>query len=239
MNTIIIIATLAAGILVLERYAPNIQLPQVQGWYWRCMLLNSIQAIAALLGACTWDRWLLNVKTISLGDWPFTAQILLGYLTITFIYYWWHRARHSHPTLWRWLHQTHHSASRLEVITSFYKHPFEVMINGVLSSFILHSLLGLSAQASATVILATGIAELFYHMNLKTPHWLGYFFQRPEMHRIHHQRGVHRCNYSDLPCWDLLFGTYANPKKIDVMVGFPDQGEKNLKALLCGKKVRI
>ena len=44
---------------------------------------------------------------------------LLGYLTITFVYYWWHRARHEHPWLWRYLHQIHHSPARLEIVTSF------------------------------------------------------------------------------------------------------------------------
>ena len=49
-----------------------------------------------------------------------TGGALLGYLAITFIYYWWHRWRHQSDFLWRWLHQVHHSAQRIEVITCFY-----------------------------------------------------------------------------------------------------------------------
>src|SRR5260370_10151383 len=59
--------------------------------------------------------------------------------------------------------------------------------------------------------MVSGLAELVYHWNVKTPHWLGYIFQRPESHCIHHQEGVHAFNYSDLPMWDMLFGTYRNP----------------------------
>ena len=58
--------------------------------------------------------------------------------------------------------------------------------------------------------LLTGIAELFYHWNVRTPHWLGYFVQRPESHCVHHQRGRHRNNYSDLPLWDIAFGTFSS-----------------------------
>lgn len=36
-------------------------------------------------------------------------------------------------------------------------------------------------------IALTGIAELIYHWNINTPYWLGFIFQRPESHRIHHQ----------------------------------------------------
>lgn len=51
----------------------------------------------------------------------------------------------------------------------------------------------------------------FQHANIRTPHWLGHLIQRPESHAVHHGRGIHRWNYSDLPLWDMVFGTYRNP----------------------------
>jgi sterol desaturase/sphingolipid hydroxylase (fatty acid hydroxylase superfamily) len=69
-------------------------------------------------------------------------------------------------------------------------------------------------------VLLTGIAELFYHWNVSTPHWLGYIFQRPESHCIHHQEGLHSYNYADLPLWDMLFGTFRNPKDWQARCGF-------------------
>ena len=237
MNTILIVISAVAVLWIIETVTPNNRLPVVKGWYGRCALLNGVQALIAWLGAITWDSWFSNWHMVSLSHLPTAHQVLLGYLLITFIYSWWHRARHAVPLLWRGLHQTHHSASRLEVITSFYKHPAEVLINGLLSSAILYLLLGLTPTAAALTVLITGLAELFYHMNLRTPHWLGYVFQRPEMHRIHHQRGVHRSNYSDLPIWDMLFGTFSNPRRIDVQVGFPHAGERRLGALLRGRRI--
>jgi sterol desaturase/sphingolipid hydroxylase (fatty acid hydroxylase superfamily) len=56
-----------------------------------------------------------------------TGGAILGYFVITFVYYWWHRWRHEVPFLWRWLHQVHHSPARIEIITSFYKHPLEML----------------------------------------------------------------------------------------------------------------
>ena len=56
-------------------------------------------------------------------------------------------------------------------------------------------------------------SAMFQHMNKRTPHWVGYFIQRPESHSLHHGRGVHAYNYADLPLVDMLFGTFANPEE--------------------------
>ena len=170
------------------------------------------------------------------GAW-IIADALLGYFVITFVYYWWHRARHENSVLWRWLHQVHHSACSLEVLTSFYKHPVEILINGVLSSAILYALLGLDAASSGLALLFAGAAELFYHWNVKTPHWLGYMIQRPESHCIHHLRGWHRSNYSDLPLWDMLFGTFDNPRTQPMPCGFGAESERRLGEMLVGRIV--
>ena len=95
-----------------------------------------------------------------------------------------------------------HSPQRLETITSFYKHPIELVMNGVLSSFVLYVLCGLSLAPAALAVLLTGVAELFYHWNVRTPHWLGFLVQRPESHCRHHEGTGQPLNYSDLPLWD-------------------------------------
>ena len=91
----------------------------------------------------------------------------------------------------------HHSPQRIEIITSFYKHPLEILLNGVLSSAILYVILGLSTAAATQAVLLTGLGELVYHWNVKTPYWLGFVFQRPESHCVHHQEGLHSYNYSE------------------------------------------
>jgi sterol desaturase/sphingolipid hydroxylase (fatty acid hydroxylase superfamily) len=132
----------------------------------------------------------------------------------------------------------HHSPARIEVLTSFYKHPLEIAINGVLVSSVLYVIVGLEPATAAIVTAVAGVAELVYHWNVATPHWLGYLFQRPESHRRHHERGFHRCNYSDLPLWDLLFGTFDNPRATPVDCGFPAEQERQLARMLIGRTPR-
>lgn len=44
--------------------------------------------------------------------------------------------------------------------------------------------------------------------------------QRPESHSLHHERGVHRHNYSDLPVFDMIFGSFRNPARYAADTGF-------------------
>lgn len=238
MNTVLIVLFSAAAIFALERLRPAARLPWVAHWYPRAIAFNAVQAVVACYGAALWDKWLAQVQLISIAEQAPALQVFLGYLLITFVYYWWHRARHRLPLLWRYLHQLHHSPARIEVITSFYKHPAEIIANALLSSAILHTLLGLDAAAAGLCVLLTGLAELVYHMNVKTPWLLGLFFQRPEMHRVHHQRGLHHYNYSDLPLWDMLFGTWRNPVDFRSETGFPDNLETRLWSLLRGEEMK-
>jgi hypothetical protein len=46
-------------------------------------------------------------------------------------------------------HQIHHSPQRIEVITSFYKHPLEMTTNSILGSLIVYAFLGLGLRAGA------------------------------------------------------------------------------------------
>nr|MCH9764589.1 sterol desaturase family protein [Alphaproteobacteria bacterium] len=85
----------------------------------------------------------------------------------------------------------------------------------------------------------TGLAELFYHWNIKTPYWLGFVVQRPESHCVHHQMGWHAQNYSDLPIWDMLFGTFHNPRTFDRSCGFEGNKELQLGEMLLGEDMHI
>lgn len=235
MQSALIVLAFGLVMVLVEQWFPGRPLERVHGWYVRATLLNVVQAAVAYLSTATWNQWFPQFSLLHAGGHGFLADAFVGYVAITFVYYWWHRARHENPFLWRWLHQVHHSASRLEVMTSFYKHPLEILINGVLSSAILYLLLGLNAESASLAFLLTGIAELFYHWNVRTPHWLGYVIQRPESHCVHHKRGRHRNNYSDLPIWDMLFGTFENPRAQPGECGFGPAVEQHLAAMLVGR----
>lgn len=232
-----VVVAVGLAMMVMERARPGVQQPRVRGFWWRAIAASAVQAGCVQALAPVWDRYLLGHRPWSAATLGHAAGALLGYLVLTLVYYFWHRARHEVPWLWRWLHQLHHSPQRIEVITSFYKHPLEIVANGLLSSAALYGLVGLTVPAAAGAVLLSGLAELFYHWNVRTPEWIGYLIQRPESHRLHHERGHHARNYSDVPLWDMLFGTFENARGAPAACGFDDGLETRVGEMLLGRDV--
>ncbi len=223
---------------VLERLVPGWRLPRVRTWPFRVLAINAVQLGVVLVAGVTWERWLSSSSLLHLSQrMSPVAGGMLAYFIATFVFYWWHRWRHEHALLWRGFHQIHHSPQRLEVITSFYKHPGEMVVNSIIGSVLVYALLGLSPEGGGVYTLCTALGEFFYHTNVRTPRWVGFFFQRPEMHRIHHQQGRHRNNYGDITWWDMLFGTYENPSEWQDRCGFDDDKEQQLVRMLAYRDV--
>lgn len=231
-----IVVGAAMAMMGVEWKCPGRNWPRVPGWWTRVIILNAFQGFIVVLAGLLWDKWMLEHRPWS-ADWmgP-TWGAAFGYFILTFVYYWWHRWRHQFNFLWLWLHQIHHSPQRIEVITSFYKHPLELLTNGLIVSAVVYLLVGLNLEAATGAVLLAGLAELFYHWNVPTPHWIGYIIQRPESHCIHHMHNWHQCNYGDLPIWDMLGGTFHNPRKFDKTCGFGEL-EHQLGTMLLGKDV--
>ena len=138
-------------------------------WPLRVLLVNGIQLAVVLRAGLTWEGWLSSWSVFRLSDHVSPAAGgLIAYFIATFIFYWWHRWRHESDMLWRLFHQIHHSPQRLEVITSFYKHPAEMVFNSILGSLLVYTLLGLSLEAGAVYTACTALGEFFYHTNMKT-----------------------------------------------------------------------
>jgi sterol desaturase/sphingolipid hydroxylase (fatty acid hydroxylase superfamily) len=236
--TLKIIFIVFAVCFLLERLFPGWKLPKVSGWTARVLVINLIQLFIVLIAGVTWEKWFSGFSLFNLS---LHVNSLLGgfiaYFIATFIFYWWHRYRHQIDFLWTHFHQIHHSPQRLEVVTSFYKHPLEMFTNSIIGSVLVYSFLGLSLEAGAVYTLFTALGEFFYHTNIKTPRWVGYIFQRPEMHRIHHEYDKHKNNYGDIVWWDILFGTYENPKDFKSKCGFDYEKEQRLFDMLKFKDV--
>lgn len=223
---------------LIERLKTGWVLPKVRTWWVRVVLINIAQLGVVLLAGVTWEHWFSAWSIFQLSDYVSnTLGGFIAYFIATFLFYWWHRWRHESDFLWRMFHQIHHSPQRLEVITSFYKHPLEMIVNSIIGSLLVYTFLGLSLEAGAIYTFLTAIGEFFYHTNIKTPRWVGFIFQRPEMHRIHHQYNRHKNNYGDITWWDILFGTYENPKEWTKTCGFTPQKEEQLIDMLKFKDI--
>jgi sterol desaturase/sphingolipid hydroxylase (fatty acid hydroxylase superfamily) len=233
MTPLILIFATGVFFFVLERLRPGRALPCSPGWYARALFLNLCQLGIVLLAGVTWTLWLQGPSLFEIrGTMPPAAQGFLSWFIGTFVFYWWHRARHATDILWRVFHQVHHSASRIETLTAFYKHPVEIAINSMLSTAIVFVLLGASIEAAAWFNFFAAFGEFYYHSNLRTPRWAGLFLQRPEHHSIHHQMNVHDFNYGDITWWDRLFGTFREADSFAPACGYEGGRERKLFAML-------
>lgn len=163
---------------------------------------------------------------------------IFGVLVYELCHYWYHRKAHEWDWLWRAGHQMHHSAESLDAFGAYYLHPFDAAMFTSIASLVFFPLLGLSVEAGVLAALFLTFNAMFQHANIRTPHWLGNIIQRPESHHVHHNR--HRMNYSDLPLWDMLFGTFVNPhsKAIEGQnCGFYTGASGRILEMLLGKKV--
>src|SRR6266545_1373836 len=114
-----IIFLAAALFFAAERVWPGRELPSSAGWFARAALLNGCQLGVVVIAGISWSRWLQGWSLFNLASLPPIAQGFIGWFIGTFIFYWWHRARHDIDFLWFGMHQIHHSASRIEMLTSF------------------------------------------------------------------------------------------------------------------------
>ncbi len=233
-----ILVIISTGLfLIWERVSPGRKLPNSAGWYFRALLINLIQLGITLITGKLWLEIFSGESVFDLRSYSNPAlEGFIGWFIGTFVFYWWHRLRHENGW-WVIFHQIHHSASRIEVLTSFYKHPVEILVNSFLTAVILFPILGVSLLASFWYNFFAATGEYFYHANVKTPRWLRYFIQTPELHSVHHQFDVHSYNYSDIPIWDRVFGTYHDATSFTERCGFPEGAERRLPEMLLFKDV--
>ena len=200
---------------MLERVLPGQPQPVVKGWWTRGLIFFAIAfvlngAVPALVADLVGPRTGLGLRT--LGTFGGALAVLLVGDVVS---YWVHRTMHTTPWLWRWTHQMHHSAERMDMLGASLRSSVRLPRWQVVPGLVVTIVLGVTPEAAALGGLLGFVFGVFPHLNVHTPRWLGYVLQRPEMHAVHHTRNVHGYNYGSLAFSDLLFGTWRNPD------GFP------------------
>lgn len=208
-----------AALALAERLFPGRPLPRVPGWHARALAVFALYFLLSSYLPLLWAGPLASVQLFDLAEWPAWAAAVAGLFGYELGAYAWHRSMHRFSPLWRGIHQMHHSAERLDVVGAFWFSPADMVAWTLLPSLVL-TLLGVPAQAATLVLLIITFLAILQHANVRTPRWLGYLVQRPEMHTVHHARGIHHFNYADLPVFDLLFGTFRNPAGHEHDTGF-------------------
>lgn len=216
----LVILSLFSGLFLWESIFPGRKLPKVNGWVARGIFAFAFYFYLSSYLPLLYDAYLAPFQLIDLSHLGPVQGGLIGVLLYEFGIYVWHRFMHTSNFLWRTFHQMHHSAERLDIPGAFYFSPMDMIGFTVLGSLCFTLIIGLSPQAVTVVLLSINFLGIFQHANIRTPQWLGYIVQRPESHSLHHGRGVHRYNYSDLPLFDILFGTFRNPREFQEETGF-------------------
>lgn len=222
--------------LILERIFPARQLPKIKGHLLRGVLAFVMSGLINALLPMALVTALAGRSLLHLSGLGLMAGALLAFVVTDFLSYGLHRLMHNVHFIWRWTHQAHHSAERLDIAGAAYFHPFDIAITTALTTLTAGAL-GVSADAAALAGFIGFFYAMFQHLNVRTPRWLGYIIQRPEAHSVHHARGVHAYNYGNLPFADLLFGTFRNPADFMPEAGFWDGASARVGALLLGRDV--
>ena len=216
----LIIIAMYFALFIWESIFPGRKLPKIKFWKLRGILMFAIFFYLSSYLPLLWDNYLSQYQLVDLSNISTVTGAITGVLLYELGIYVWHRLMHKSNILWRVFHQMHHSVERVDIPSSFYFSPWDMAGWTVLGSLCLVLIIGLSPQATTITLLVTNFLALFQHTNIKTPRWLGFIVQRPESHTIHHAKNVHAYNYSDLPLFDIIFGTFRNPKGFDQEVGF-------------------
>ena len=221
--------------LVVERMFAARELPRVRFWLVKCLVFFALAgALNAVLSAAL-ARVVAGHGLLPLRGLPALAGVALALVATDLAIYVVHRAMHAVTPLWR-AHQLHHSAERIDAAASAYVHPLQLALVMTAMS-VAGGLLGVAPAATAIAGYVLFALNVFQHMNIATPRWLGYIVHRPEAHVLHHARGVHAFNYGTFVLWDAVFGTRRDPRELPATTGFWDGASRRLGALLVGRDV--
>lgn len=226
-----------AALMLWEAIAPGRTLPQVRGWRTRGLVAFVAYVLISTYLPLLWTEQLAAWQFFdltSLGTWGGAAVGLLVYEAVA---YFWHRSMHGANWLWRSVHQMHHSSERLDAASAFWFSPLDMAGWTAASSLALTLIVGISAEAATVVLLTVTLLAIFQHTNVRTPQWLGYLVQRPESHSYHHGRGHHTGNFADLPLFDIVFGTFFNPRTFAPATGFYDGASARVAEMLLWRDV--
>ena len=167
--------------------------------------------------------YLYNFKIATVND--LMSPILvwaLTFITIDFIYYWYHRCSHRVRFLWA-VHMNHHSSEEMNFSVSLRQAWFGPLTK--IPFFMLMPLIGFDPIITAAAgIISTLWGVLSHTQWIKRLGPLEYILVTPSSHRVHHGSNEEYLdkNYGNfLIIWDRLFGTFADEKS-KVVYGIVD-----------------
>jgi len=171
--------------------------------------LSSLFVLPVMVWAALHAPWSRAAVPDSLPLW---AWLPLDILLLEFWIYWWHRANHEWPFLWRF-HEVHHRDRHLDATTALRFHFGEVALAaGARALVIMAFAIPLTSVVLFEILVI--VASVFHHANWRIPPALERRLARviitPSRHWVHHHRvrADTDSTYGTIfSFWDRWFGT--------------------------------
>jgi sterol desaturase/sphingolipid hydroxylase (fatty acid hydroxylase superfamily) len=226
-------------LFILERWFP------VARWFSgatrlvRNLALAGFNFIASPLIVIPLSAWAASHALDWRPDW-WSGYFGLGMdlLLLDFWIYWWHRANHVLPFLWRF-HEVHHLDEMLDTTSALRFHFGEVLLSSLVRAVVIFLL---AVPLTSVVVFETLVlvSALFHHSNVKLPSRFERALSRivvtPSIHWVHHHaiRRDTDSNYSTvLSVWDRLFASRSPAERsADMKIGVENGTERDLPGLI-------
>jgi sterol desaturase/sphingolipid hydroxylase (fatty acid hydroxylase superfamily) len=170
--------------------------------------------------------------------WSGWVGLGLDLLLLDLWIYWWHRANHLVPLLWRF-HEVHHLDEMLDTTSALRFHFGEVVLSSVVRAVVIFVL----DIPLTSVVVFEGlvlVSALFHHSNMRLPigieRLLSFIVVTPSIHWVHHHalRRDTDSNYATiLSLWDRLFASRSDHVRSPGMaIGVEGRRERGLLGLI-------
>lgn len=186
-------------------------------------LINMGLSLAVVIPVSAWAAWAAPEWRAALAPWwSGWPGLALDLLLLDFLIYWWHRANHEIPFLWRF-HEVHHLDVHLDSSSAVRFHFGEVLLSALARASVI---LLLDIPLSSVLVFETLVllAAIFHHSNLRLPAGvetaLGPVIITPAQHWVHHhkiRRDTDSTYGTVLGLWDRLFRTRSPTKRWPAM----------------------
>ena len=170
--------------------------------------------------------------------WSGAGGLLLDLVLLDCLIYWWHRANHVVPFLWRF-HAVHHLDRFLDTTSAVRFHAGEVLLSALARAGAI-ALLALPLSSVLVFETLVLMAAMFHHSNLRLPpaleRALSLLVVTPSIHWVHHHRRRidTDSNYCTiLSLWDRLFASRSGHHRTpDMPIGVEGREEEGVLQLL-------
>ena len=198
--------------------------------------LNLVVSPLIVLPITVWaEQFTLGLRPTWLSGWTGLAADLV---LLDFWIYWWHKANHEVPFLWRF-HQVHHFDELLDSTTALRFHFGEVVLSALVRACVIIAFdIPLSSVLLFEALVL--ISAIFHHSDARLPPRLEQALSRviitPSIHWVHHHavRADTDSNYGTIfSFWDPLFHSRSPTRRWQTMpIGVEGRRDRPLLRLI-------